>query len=137
MIRKSIAAFVLVMLCWLSAPIAFGSLAAAALHSARRSPSRAQDHSCCPRSRGKVAPVLFVAMSFTAMPCGAQHPCCAKQKPGSPSIIPVETRVVRPEAGQALANVSDTPSSGFSRVNETSVVCFRSPPFERNTVLRI
>lgn len=137
MIQRSIAAFMLATLGWLSVPAALGSPALRAMHSVHRNASAAQNHSCCPRPAGRVTRVLLVAGSFPAMPCGPQHPCCARQRPGSPSNMPVEAKVVRPAAERVVADVADGPSAGRSRPVQTSVICFLPPPFEQSTVLRI
>src|SRR5215467_3860733 len=90
MVQKSIAAFVLATLGWLSLPVTVESTATQSLHSTYRQASLTQEHSCCPRPRARIPSDLFVAMRYPAMPCGAQHPCCVKQRPASPSIIPVQ-----------------------------------------------
>jgi hypothetical protein len=137
MIKKSIAALVLVTLGWLSVPVAVGSPTTGAMHSAHRNASPGQDHSCCPGPRSRMVPVLSVVASFPAMPCGEQHPCCAKQRPASPSSTPVESKVIRPAVERMLANVAGKVSESRSRLVEVSPICFLAPPFERSAVLRI
>lgn len=137
MIRRSIAAFVLATLTWLSVPMAFGSMAARMMHPTHRDASAGQEHSCCPRTRARMTPVLFVAANFSEMPCGTQHPCCARQRPASPSSVPVESKVIRPAAERTLADVADKPSGERSHSVEASAICFLPAPCERSAVLRI
>jgi hypothetical protein len=137
MIQKSIAAFVLATLCWLSVPVAIGSMTAGTMHSAHHKAPPAQDHSCCPRPGARMVPVLFIAVNLTEMPCGAQHPCCVKQRPASPSNVPVQNKFTRPAAEQTLATFAEKTSSDRGRVIEISTVGILPPPFERSTVLRI
>jgi hypothetical protein len=135
MIQRSIASVVLATLCWLSVPGAFGSLEVPSAQGSRR--ETANDHSCCPRSQPRISPILFLAINSTAMPCGEQHPCCARRTPSNPSTMPVETKVIPPVPERVLALITDTPSSGGGRSVETAAISFLSPPFERSTVLRI
>ena len=135
MIQRSIASVVLATLCWLSAPIAFGSLEMPPAQRFQR--EVANDHSCCPRSHPGISPTLFPTIGSTAMPCGEQHPCCVRQAPSNPSTIPVENKVIRPASERVLALITDAPSSDSRRNVETAAVNFLSPPCERGTVLRI
>jgi hypothetical protein len=135
MIQKSIAAVVLATLCWLSVPVAFGSLEM--LPAQRFQRDAANDHSCCPGSQPRISPILFLAVNSTAMPCGEQHPCCARRTPSNPSTMPVETKVMPPVPERVLAFIANTPSSGGGRNVETAAGSFLSPPFERSTVRRI
>lgn len=137
MIRRSIAACVLASLCWLSVPVAFGSMPAGMMHSARRTASPAEDHSCCPRHQVRMTPALFMVATFPVMPCGEQHRCCARQRPASPSNVPAESKVIRPGAERMLANAADKSFTDRGGIVETSTFCFLPPPFERSTVLRI
>jgi len=136
MIQRSIASVVLAALCWLSLPVAFGSQQTSAVR-VQRDASPAHDHSCCPGSHPRISPTLFLAINSPAMPCGEQHPCCARRAPSNPSTMPVETNVVRPAAERVLAIVAHRPSLDRGRMVETSAICFLPPPFERSTVLRI
>ena len=135
MIQRSIASVLLIVLCWLSLPVALRSLEARIAQGFRR--DTVADHSCCPSSHPRISPILFLAINTTAMPCGEHHPCCVRQAPSNPSTMPVENNVTRPAVERALALITDTPSSGRSRNVETAAVNFLSPPFERSTVLRI
>ena len=137
MIQRSIATALLAALCWLSAPVTLRSPGAGIMHSARRNASPAQDHSCCPRPRARLAPVLLVAVRFPAVPCGAQHPCCVKQRPATPSSIPVQSKITRPAAEQLFSDPAENCSRDGSAIVKASLVCLLPPPFERSTVLRI
>lgn len=136
MIQRSIASVVLATFCWLSVPFTFGSEQASAVNRVHGDSSSADDHSCCPGFHPRITPTLFLAINSTAMPCGEQHPCCARQAPSNPSTMPVETKVIRPAPEQALALITNTPSDSGPNA-ETAAVNFLSPPFERSTVLRI
>jgi len=137
MIQKSIAAVVLATLCWLSVPTVFVPLRTGAGPRVQRDATSAQDHSCCPGSQPRLSPALFLAINAPAMPCGNQHPCCARQVPSNPSTMPVENKVVRPAAERVLALLSEEPSEGRGRLVEMTAIGFLPPPFERSTVLRI
>lgn len=135
MIQRSIASVVLATLCWLSVPVAFVSIEVPSPQGFRR--DTANDHSCCPGSHPRISPILFLANNSPAMPCGGQHPCCAKQAPSNPSTMPVETKVSRHAPERVLAIVTDAPSSGRNRIIGISATCFLAPPAARSTVLRI
>lgn len=135
MILRSIASVVLATLCWLSVPAAFGSLEVPSAEGFRR--DAANDHSCCPTSRPRISPILFLAINATAMPCGEQHPCCIRQAPPDPSNMPVEAKVIRPGPERVLALITDVPSSGHGRDVEIVAISCLPPPFDRSTVLRI
>ena len=135
MLHRFIAVFVLGTLCWLSMPVAFGSTPIATMHSAQSKASAEKSHSCCPGFHPRVVPALLVAMNSSDMPCGTQHPCCAKQRPVNPSTLPVVTEQVRP-AQRISAITVDRLSPGDSQLVAPLTVGFVSPPFERSTVLR-
>src|ERR1700751_4912365 len=137
MVQKSIAAFVLATLGWLSLPVTFESAPIQSLHSSHQQASPAQDHSCCPQRRTWIPPDLFVAVTYPAMPCGAQHPCCVKQRPASPSSIPVQRELTRRAAARTSGTSAARAFPDHGRVVEASVICLLPPPFERSTVLRI
>src|SRR5580765_5923692 len=130
MIQRSIASVVLAALCWLCLPIAFGSLQTNAVL-VQRDASPAHDHSCCPGPHPRISPSLFLAINSPAMPCGEQHPCCARRAPSNPSTMPIETKVVRPAAERVLAIVAERPLPDCGRMLETSAIGFLPPPFER------
>jgi len=135
MLHRSIAVFVLATLCWLSMPVAFGSLQIAAIHSAQHNASPEKSHSCCPGVHPRVAPALLVGINSSGMPCGAQHPCCASQRPENPSTLPVANKRIRPVAERISAIAVDKLSPSNSQMVNPSTDSF-SPPFERSTVLR-
>lgn len=135
MIHRCIASVLLATLCWLSVPAAFGPLEVPSAKGFQN--DTADDHSCCPRSRPQISPILFLAINSTAMPCGEQHPCCIRPAPLNPSTVPVETKMIRPALERGLALITDTPSCRGGRNVETAALNFPSPPVDRSTVLRI
>ena len=137
MLHRSIAVFVLATLCWVSMPVAFGSMPIATMHPVRHNASAEKDHSCCPGFHPRVLPALFVAINSSEMPCGAQHPCCAKQRPVNPSTLPVASKQIRAAADRTSPIAVDklSPTSAWMVAPLTNG--FVSPPFERSTVLRI
>lgn len=130
MVQRSIAAVVLATLCWLSVPVAFGSFETVAVHRVQHDASPAHDQSCCPGSHPRISPAQFLAINSPAMPCGEQHPCCARQAPSNPSTMPVETKVVRHAAERVLALVMNRPSTGAAESRHRPSVSFRRPSNE-------
>jgi hypothetical protein len=135
MFERSTAAIVLATLGWVHLPVAFASppMVPAEIH---RSPSAAHNHSCCAGLRPGVAPIVHVPISSSGVPCGAHHPCCARQTPSAPSSLPVAAKQVRPRAERTLTMTADQLSSGCGRIFSTAAVLFLPPLFERSTVLR-
>jgi hypothetical protein len=136
MIRKSISAVVLASICWLSIPVAFGAQQTRPMDLVRVANSRAADHSCCPGLHPQTAPVVLVAIYSPVMPCGEQHPCCARRAPLQPTNAPAEGKVLRPAAVRILIISSEEPARAGSRTAEMSADLFLPAPFERGTVLR-
>jgi len=59
--------------------------------------SAKSDHSCCPDLHSRVASVVFLTLDPAAMPCGGQHPCCAKRAPENLPSLPATNRRRAPE----------------------------------------
>jgi len=135
MIRRSIAAIILTVLCGSGTPAAFGFLSMGALHHVQRVPSSAHDHSCCPGTHSRFAPAL--TLSASPMPCGMEHRCCIRQAPAGPSTLPVESKVFRPAGSRTRTAVLDQPPIGRDHITEISVINCLPPPSERSAVLRI
>ncbi len=55
-----------------------------------------QDHACCPGVHLRIVPGPLVTPTPAEMPC-EQHPCCAKQAPGTQPPLPASTRMSRPD----------------------------------------
>jgi len=136
MIRKSISAVVLASICWLSVPVAFGAMQAGPKDLNRVVGSRAHDHSCCPSLDPQTAPTLLVAIYPPAMPCGDQHPCCARRSPSPPTNVPAKGKLIRPAADRILIISPEKPPRAGRRTVKTSADSFLPAAFERGTVLR-
>jgi hypothetical protein len=108
MFRRLIAGTVLVLLCCWSVPVARASvrpaddLAAQKPHSSIR-----HNHSCCPNMRTRFEPSVVVTLAPSKMPCGDQHPCCARQVPDSPPLLSAISRMPRPDSGGLLMALPD------------------------------
>jgi hypothetical protein len=60
-------------------------------------------HSCCPGVHAQMASAVFLTFDPAAMPCGGQHPCCAKQTPENlPSLPAASQRVTRDPSAVAV-----------------------------------
>ncbi len=84
------------------------------------------------------AAMLVTAIS-PAMPCGDEHPCCAKRAPESPASLPAVTEVLRPGVLEMAAQISD-PAFGLRNDAFKSLAASEFPLpsyFPRSTVLRI
>lgn len=94
-------------------------------------------HSCCPGGHSWFRPPLSVTIEAASMPCGKEHPCCAKQRPQNPLSLPATTRVSRPDA-EPFAVLTDLYSDGARTLPTGS---FATESFHhfclRSTVLRI
>src|SRR6266568_295718 len=104
--KRFIAALVLTVLAVWSVP---GALAASSSSMAQKSGQQAgeQDHSCCPGVHSRFVPPLFVKPGPASMPCGEQHPCCAKQGPENPPSLPATTKLAAPGFGGVLTAIGD------------------------------
>jgi len=139
--NRCIAVLLLASLIGWSMPVAFASpakpLPQAAQESVRHSDSSGHSHACCPGAHSLLDPVLLVNAEPAAMPCGDEHPCCAKSGPHNPPTLPGTTKIARPDSEGSLATISEHCRAGRTRITaETSVNVFPSY-FERSTVLRI
>jgi len=135
MIRKSISAFVLASICWLSVPFAFGAPQTRPIDLVPAASAPADDHSCCPGLHPQTPPMVLVAIYSPVMPCSEQHPCCARRAPSPSTSAPAESKVVRPAAERIHVISPKKPARARSTV-KTSADLFLPAPFERSTVLR-
>jgi hypothetical protein len=100
---RFIAALMLAMLALGSVPRAW-----AASSSATQAKSAAgHDHSCCPKVHSRFVPPVFVKPGPASMPCGDQHPCCAKQGPENPPSLPATTRLAAPGSDGMVVAIAD------------------------------
>jgi hypothetical protein len=132
--HRIIAALALLSLLTSSVPSvwAIASLGAITRHAVTR-----KDHSCCPGLHPASIPALFVQLTPGAMPCGNEHPCCARQRPANPSSMPEVKRNSRPDPNSIVPAVEHLIVASFGKTRKASV-----PDFSRNsclssTVLRI
>ena len=136
MIRRSIAALIVAIFCCLNAPVAFASPLMSAIHVAESDANAPHEHGCCPQPDHRLAPALFLTSYFPTMPCGGQHPCCARGIPSSPTTLPVETKVVKPGAQQTFVRLAGEIFPTQFRRAETFAIGLLALPIERRTVLR-
>jgi hypothetical protein len=145
--KRLIAAVVLASLaCW-SVP---GALAAASDAFSRTVQTPAQpsssssnssgthDHSCCHGARPKFVVPLFVSLTPVQMPCGDQHPCCAKHGSENSPALTASTRIERPRLESSLASVTKQfPKAGTGVATEIRGNNFLPSYAIRSSVLRI
>jgi len=141
MFRKFLAGLVLALLCGWSVPVARAAAPQSDDLTARKPashPSSGHDHSCCPSLHSRIAPPVFVTVVPTKRPCGDQHPCCARQAPDSPPLLPAISRMPRPDLRGLLAALPDQGCRGAGR---TAADTLGSGPIQsysvRSTILRI
>ena len=134
--KRWIAAFVLGSLFWSSVPFAMAlSQPAAAEETFRHASPAKQDHSCCPGTHFALPPRLFLIPAQPKVPCGEEHPCCARPEHENPASLPATAKNAHPfvEISAALLDSPLRPvAAAISRVR-----VFSSPPFAHSTVLRI
>ena len=65
------------------------------------------DHSCCPKVHSRFVPPVFVKPGPASMPCGDQHPCCAKPGPENPPSLPATTRLAAPGSDGMVVAIAD------------------------------
>jgi len=124
------AALVLISLWGLGEPLALAASAATA-----RQTATSRTHACCPGEHSSFGLPIFLSSSLAAMPCGGQHPCCAKQVPAKPALLAV-SQDHRP--GLESAPVSANDGARNDRTSSTMTSAALSPSlFLRSTVLRI
>jgi hypothetical protein len=139
--KRIIGALVLASLSWWSVPTAFASvflIHSAAIKKAASSPaSKAHNHDCCPGLHLRLEAPLFVALTPPAMPCGDEHPCCAKHAPDHSFSLPAVNRMTRPGPDSFATGVAqnDAARSGVTSPSSGRDVALTF--FARSTVLRI
>ena len=135
--KQWIAAFVLGSLFWSSVPVAmaFSQPPVPGDKSVRHASPATQDHSCCPSIHFALPPRLFLIPPQPTVPCGEEHPCCARPEHENPAALPATAKNAHPfvEISAILLDSYMRPvAAAISRVRVSS-----SPPFDRSTVLRI
>ena len=140
--KKRVIAVVMLASLWCGAAsgaFAFSMLRSNAQEAGEPSPSSPHKHSCCPGVHPPLTLALFETSTAPAMPCGNEHPCCAKRAPQSPASRPAVYGSPRP-GGLEMA-VSGAEVVADSRVNIGSRgvgdESFLPSYFARSTVLRI
>jgi len=139
--EKFIAAVVLASLALWSVPAAFAST----LHpgsSISEKPAEqiasGRDHSCCPGFHSRIVLPLFVTPAPAEMPCGDQHPCCAKPAPQNSPALPAAGPTVRPGSEGAPVAIADQYGDGRARIAAEATGRNPFQPYSvRSTVLRI
>ncbi|HET7893462.1 MAG TPA: hypothetical protein VFL34_18180 [Candidatus Sulfotelmatobacter sp.] len=102
----------------------------------KRAISNPYHHSCCPDAPMRFVPLMVTPVS--TMPCGAQHPCCAKRAPENPPSLPVATSAQRPDPSGVLTAMADQNQRSRARISAESTGGNPFPAYSgRNTVLRI
>ncbi len=138
--KKIIGALVLASLSWWSVPTAFAAFSTS--NRARSAPSsaksKAHDHDCCPGVHPRPDSPLFVAITPPAMPCGDEHPCCAKPTPDNSFSLPAVNRITRPGPETIAVTIADKDAHSRRGINpQSSRTDFSPPYFVRSTVLRV
>lgn len=138
--NRVVAMLVLTSLTWASIPAiltpAVQPLAVAAQRPAGRHVS-GHDHSCCPAIHSQEAMLALVRLAPAAMPCGDQHPCCARQGSDNLPALPAKASTRR------LGTAELTAALPGHCANSIPVAPAPSPNFlvssysVRSTVLRI
>lgn len=134
MCKRIITAFVLISLAWSSVPYAAAwDMAGHGIHAV----SQRNAHSCCPHAQRSVVSDRLVAMDGPAIPCGEQHPCCAKRGQEPVAALPAmnQSSLATPDRDR-LRN--DAAGSGSSeRVCKRGFENSSSYYLSRSAVLRI
>ncbi len=140
MLKKRIIAVVMLISLWCgTAAGAFASMVMMTRAHAAGDRSSSNSHSCCPRVHPLVSPALFVAVAGPVMPCGDEHPCCAKRTPQSPAIVPEVNESDRP-APERIAVRPAAPGNeihGDKAVHPFRMDLFLPSRSAQSTVLRI
>jgi hypothetical protein len=133
MVKKIIAGATLFVLALSSVAMESASFVASA--GMPTSAARTRAHACCPDVRGNVS--MFSEFVPGSVPCGNEHPCCAKQSPVNPTSLPPVTRTPRPDPSGHVAQVVDKNQLGGSTGARLASINFFPPLPARSTVLRI
>lgn len=101
-----------------------------------RTAASAHDHSCCPGHRRISIPILL-SVASGPMPCGNNHPCCAKPAPENPASLPASGKSAQPDSQIDSAVQDDSPGGS----PQADVMAPDKSPFRlslfHSTVLRI
>jgi hypothetical protein len=139
--RRLIVAIVLASLGVWSVPVTLASPLPSGSSTAKKpsqqSSASMHDHSCCPGIPSQFVPPLFVTPA-PVLPCGNQHPCCAKQGPENPPSLPAATASARPGSEVMGATIANQHHDGRVRLaaEVLGTNLFQSCSL-RSTVLRI
>lgn len=139
MCRRLIAAGILASLTWWSLPV--GPVLPMPFHTgrmARHSVGVGPDHSCCPGVHLRLVVPVPAQSQPAGMPCGDEHPCCARQRSGNPSFLPAANKIPKrdPEGSAETLSGQDRGARQGSDAQILSKVSFPSYS-ARSTVLRI
>lgn len=139
--KRFIAAIVLASLAEWSVPVAFASAPLSRSSTSEKSAQQTaatHDASCCPGVPSRFEPPVFVTAAPAEMPCGEQHPCCAKPAPPNSPGLPAPNSTVRRGSDGAPVTIADQHRDGRPRI---AAGTSGSNPFQpysvRSTVLRI
>jgi len=136
MIRQLVATSLMLMLCGVGAfaqPLKVEKPAVAQAPSAHDDTS---SHKCCHSSS---APNFEIAKSLppVSMPCGREHPCCARPGPANFAEVPSAQGQQRPDAGQRGVRVPCSGSAAGLSVTSALRSISLLPYGALSTVLRI
>lgn len=135
---KIIAAVMLVSLCAGIAPVALALPHADLPQMVQPTGATNHDHSCCPGLHTLIVTEQFVTAARPAMPCGENHPCCAKRAPGSPASLPAVNGAGRSGVEETQSWIYDPLFQSNHGFRCTSAnMAFLPSSIARSTVLRI
>jgi len=120
------AALLLISLWGLTAPLV---LAAGA-----RQTAASRTHACCPSGHFALGLPFFLSQT-PAMPCGGQHPCCAKQAPAKPALLALNQENQPGPESTPVSTIDGAPND--RTVIAQSAASISPSLFLRSTVLRI
>lgn len=134
--KKTTAGLMLLLLLFSIVPGAFASNSS----SLKLQPSKSQaskDHSCCPHLHGQIMMPPIAELPPAPMPCGDEHPCCAKRAPENPASLPASGRVERPRI-DAATSISASQALIPAPCDATGLTLpYFSPSSFLRTILRI
>ena len=121
------AALMLISLWGLSAPLV--------LAATTKQTAASRMHACCPGGHTAFSLPMFVSPGPATMPCGDQHPCCAKQAPAKPALLALnqENRAALEYARLSASDGAPNNRTGAAITSASLSPCL----FLRSTVLRI
>ncbi|HEX4785634.1 MAG TPA: hypothetical protein VH350_14930 [Candidatus Sulfotelmatobacter sp.] len=139
MTKKLIGALLLALLALGNTPLALATpllQSGLGTRTGQQASSNPHNHSCCPDAPARFA--LLIVTPVSTMPCGEQHPCCAKQVPENPPALPIATSTQKPNPSGVPMAMADQTQGSRAPISAESA---GSNPFHaysgRNTVLRI